>query len=120
SSISSFRQGDKIIVFRPGTKQWIKDLKMDQIEARDGTKQWQAKEYDLQYERVITKVEGNKVYIDNPVVMALESKYGGGEIYKYNFEGRISHVGIEKLYCESEFEKDTSENHAWDAINFNK
>ena len=120
SSAAGFHKGDKIIVFRPGTEQWIKDLKMDQIEERDGTKQWQSKEYDLQFERIITKVEGNKVFIDNPIVMAIETKYGGGEIYKYNFEGRISHVGIENIYCESEFESDTAENHAWDAIAFNK
>lgn len=119
ASAAGFSKGNKIIVLRPGTEQWIKDLKMDQIEGREGTKQWQAKEYDLQYERIITKVEGNMIFLDNPIVMAMETKYGGGEIYKYSFEGRISQVGIENLYCESEFEKDTSENHAWDAIAFN-
>jgi hypothetical protein len=120
SSASGFKQGDKIIVSRPGTDQWIKDLKMDQIEERGGTRQWQAKEYDLQFERVITKIEGHKIFIDNPVVLAMETKYGGGEIYKYSFDGRISHVGIENLYCESEFESDTAENHAWNAITFNR
>ncbi|HEY5771782.1 MAG TPA: hypothetical protein VIS75_04095 [Chitinophagaceae bacterium] len=120
SSAAGFSKGDKIIVFRPGTEQWIKDLKMDQIEERDGTKQWQPKEYDLQFERIITKIEGNKIFTDNPIVMAMETKYGGGEIYKYSFDGRISHVGIESIYCESEFESDTAENHAWDAIAFNK
>ena len=120
SSAAGFNKGDKIIVFRPGTEQWIKDLKMDQIEDRGGTKQWQPNEYNLQFERVIIKIEGNKVYIDNPIVMPIETKYGGGEIYKYSFDGRISHIGIENIYCESEFEKDTSENHAWDAISFNK
>ena len=120
SSAAGFSKGDKIIVFRPGTEQWIRDLKMDQIEDRGGTKQWQAKEYDLQFERIITKIEGNKIFIDNPFVMAMETKYGGGEIYKYSFDGRISHVGIENLYCESEFESDTAENHAWDAITFNR
>ncbi len=120
SSAANFSKGDKIIVFRPGTEQWIKDLKMDQIENRGGTKQWQPKEYDLRFERIVTKTEGNKIFIDNPVMMAMETKYGGGEIYKYSFDGRISHVGIENLSCESEFETDTSENHAWDAIAFNK
>jgi len=120
SSSSGFAKGDKIIVFRPGTDQWIKDLKMDQIEDRGGTKQWEAKEYNLQFERVITNIEGNKIFIDNPIVMAMETKYGGGEIYKYSFDGRISHVGIENLYCESEFESDTAENHAWNAITFNR
>jgi len=120
SSAANFTKGDRIIVFRPGTDQWVKDLKMDQIEERDGTKQWQAKEYNLQFERIVTKTEGNKIFIDNPIVMAMETKYGGGEIYKYSFDGRISQVGIENLYCESEFETDTAENHAWDAIAFNK
>ena len=120
TSAASFNKGDKIIVFRPGTVQWIKDLKMDQIEDRGGTKQWEAKEYNLQFERVITKIEGNKIFIDNPVVIAMETKYGGGEIYKYSFDGRISHVGIENIYFESEFESDTAENHAWNAISFNR
>lgn len=120
ASASAFKKDDKIIVFRPGTDKWVRDLKMDQIEGREGTKQWQAKEYNLEYERVITKVEGNKIFIDNPIVMSLEEKYGGAEIYKYEFQGRLSQVGIENIYCESTFEKDTSENHAWDAIAFNK
>jgi hypothetical protein len=117
---SQYKTGDRIIVYRPGTDQWIKDLKMDQIQARQGTKQWQAGEYNLQYERVITKTEGNSVFIDNPIVMAMEPKYGGGEIYKYSFDGRISNVGIEDLYCESEYTSDTAENHSWDAVSFDR
>ena len=115
-----FKKGDNIILFRPGTKKWIDYLKINQIEERPGTKQWQAKEYDLSFERIITKIEGNKISIDNPVVMPMETKYGGAEIYNYSFEGRIKHVGIEHIYFESEYEKDTSENHAWNAIAFNK
>jgi hypothetical protein len=115
-----FRVGDKIIVYRPGTEQWIKDLKMDQIEERNGTKQWKPPEYNIQFERMITKIEGNKIFIDNPIVLAMETKYGGGEIFKYSFDGRISNVGIENLYCESEYKTDTSENHGWDAIHFDK
>lgn len=115
-----FKAGDQIIVLRPGKDQWIKDIKMDHITERNKTKQWKAEEYSLAFERVITKIAGNKIFIDNPIVMAMESKYGGGEIYKYSFDGRISNVGIEHIYCESEYETDTSENHAWDAISYNK
>jgi len=120
ASSKNFKVGDKIIVYRPGTEQWVHDLKMDQIEERNGTKQWKASEYNLQFERAITKIEGNKIFIDNPVVLAMETKYGGGEIYKYSFDGRISNVGIENLYCESEYLSDTAENHSWDAIHFDK
>lgn len=111
--------GDRIIVFRPGTAQWISDLKMDQIEPADNTKQWQPKEYDMFFEREITAIEGNKVFIDNPVVMAMEDKYGGGEIYKYGFGGRINNVAVENLYCESEYVGDEDENHGWVAVHFN-
>jgi hypothetical protein len=116
----SLRPGDAVILFRPGTQQWITDLKMDQIEERSGTKQWQPNAYDLHYERSIVKVEGNKVTLDNPVVMPMETKYGGGALYKYTFEGRIRHVGVENLHCESAFASDTAEDHAWDAVAFNK
>lgn len=111
-----FKAGDKVILFRPGTAQWITDIKMDQIEARNGTKQWEPASYDLRYERTVTRVEGKKVFLDNPVVMAMEAKYGGGALYKYTFEGRIAECGIENLTCESVFASDTAENHGWDAI----
>jgi hypothetical protein len=120
ASSDAFKVGDKIIVYRPGTDQWIKDLKMDRIEAREGTKQWEANQYNLMFERVITKIEGNKIFIDNPIVNEMETKYGGGEIYKYDFNGRISNVGVENIYFQSEYQSDTAENHGWDAISFEK
>lgn len=120
ANASAFKAGDKIILYRPGTQQWIKDLKMDKIVERQGTKQWQASEYNLNFERVVTKVEGSKLFIDNPVVMAFETKYGGAEIYKYEFAGRINHIGIENLYMQSEYANDTAENHGWDAISYEK
>ena len=120
TSAKGFKKGDRIILYRPGTDQWIHDLKMDQIVERNGTKQWKANEYNLSYERMITKVEVNKIFIDNPVVMALETKYGGAEIFKYSFDGRLSNVGIENVYFESEYTSDTAENHGWEAIRFDK
>ena len=120
SSVAGFKKGDKVILFRPGTEQWIKDLKMDKIEARNGTRQWQAKEYDLYFQRIVTKIQGNRISIDNPVMMALDTRYGGGQLFRYNFEGRITNVGIENIRCESEYETDTSENHAWNAISFDQ
>ena len=119
-STAKFKTGDNVIVYRTANDQWIKDLKMDQIVAREGTKQWQPKEYNISFERVITKIEGNKIFIDQPIVMAMEEKYGGAELYKYNFSGRINHVGIENLYCESEYANDTAENHGWHAVLFDK
>jgi hypothetical protein len=120
SSAKGFNIGDKIVVYRPGTSNWIHDLKMDQIEPRDGTIQWKPEDYNFEFERTITAIKGNQLTIDNPIVMAMEDQYGGGEVYKYNFDGRISEVGIEDLLLESEYKGDTDEEHGWDAISFNK
>lgn len=118
---SQLKAGDRIIVRRPGTGEWIHDIKMDEIEVRDsGTKQWLAKDYDLLFERTITKVQGNKIYIDNPIVMAMGSKYGGGEIYRYHFDGRISQVGVENLLCLSEYSGEEDEDHGWTAVFMNR
>lgn len=115
-SAAGFKVGDKVIQFRPGTENWIHDLKMDQIVGRADTKQWRAGEYDMRFERVVTKIEGNKVYLDNPVVMQLDANYGGGALYKYVFSGRIKEVGIENIRCESEYSGNEDLDHGWIAV----
>ncbi len=120
ASSQGLKAGDKIMVYRPGTAKWIHDLKMDEIEPGQGTIQWASDDYGLEFERTVTAVKGNKIFLDNPVVMAMEEQYGGGEIYRYTFDGRIAEVGVENLFCESEYQGDTDEEHGWDAIFFDK
>jgi hypothetical protein len=117
---SLFKAGDSVLVYRPGTDNWVSDLKMDQIVERPGTNQWSASGYQFYFERIITAIEGNKIYLDNPVMMEMEKKYGGGFVMKYTFRGRISHCGIEYLRMESTYAGETDENHGWIAINFSK
>ena len=117
-------------MFRPGTDNWIHDLKMDQIYKPGDTAgvNWTASGYNLDYERVVTQIIGDTLHLDNPILMAMETKYGGGAIYKSSFLGRISHCGIENMQIVSEFDetkKDGSgyyndENHSWTAIDITK
>ena len=117
---SAFRVGDSVLLYRPATNNWIHDLKMDQIAEREGTNQWNASGYHLYFERIITAIDGNRVYFDNPVVMQMDKNYGGGFVMKYTFKGRIGNCGIENLMMESSYQNDTDENHGWNAINFTK
>lgn len=120
SNAAAFKAGDPVILYRPATQQWIQDLQMDRIDPRNGTKQWRPVEYNLSFERVITKVEGNRVYIDNPVVMPMEASYGIPEVFKYDFAQRIRQVGVEHIFFESAYTSDTAENHGWEAIVYDK
>ena len=109
--------GNLIWMVRPGTENWIHDLKMDQIDERVGTKQWKTSDYDLKFERVITRIEGNRIYIDQPVVMAMDQKYGGGYITQIT-DSRIAENGIENILFKSEYLSETDEDHGWYAISF--
>lgn len=121
ANASSFHAGDSVLIYRPGTDNWIHDLKMDQINNPDGTTvQWTASSYNLYWERVIRSIDGNKVSLDNPVVMQMEDNYGGGYLIHYTFKGRIWNCGIENLRMESSFASATDEAHGWNAVNFSR
>lgn len=119
SSTAGYAVGDEIVVVRPGTDKWIKDLKMDVIEdVSSPDAQWRASQYHLYFERQITKIDGKRIYVDNPMVQQLETQYGGGYICKYSFPGRIQDVGVEYIQFESEYASNTDEDHGWNAVKF--
>ncbi len=118
-STQGLAAGDRIIVHRPSTSAWISAIGMDRIPPRPGrvTRQWQAGQYDLRFDRVIANIRDTEVTIDAPLVNAIEQEFGGGWIYKYAFPERIAQVGIEHLRAESHFNGwPDDEDHAWNFI----
>jgi hypothetical protein len=118
-STSGFAVGDTVRVTRPSTSDWISDLGMDSIPPRgDGgpVTQWQPGSLDIRFDRVITRIEGDRVFLDAPLTNSFELQYGGGQIKKYNWADRIENVGVENLRAESDFASDTDENHSWDFV----
>jgi len=119
---SGFQVGDRVMVFRPSTAEWISAIGMDKIPPRaDGlpVTQWTAGSRDLSYDRVVTAVEGNRLTLDAPLFNALEEEFGGGYVYKYAFPGRIENVGVEHLRGISVFKgkpEDNDEDHGWTFI----
>lgn len=183
-SASGYKHGDRIVVYRPSTADWILSIGCDKLEDRwagirnvrwvkdgkapgfyyqrldtysqysllqksdeswddfvervplskDGktfnhTRQWEAGEYDFYFERRITGIEGNHITIDAPIVHSMEPAYGGGAIYLFETQGRVTEVGVENLRLVSEFatptpnhpygdpkEASQAESHAWHGI----
>jgi hypothetical protein len=114
-----YHAGDRVILLRPGTQRWIHDLKMDQIVPKKNTVQWTPAQYNLRFKRRVTRVSGDTVFMDNPVVMQLSDIYGGGYLYRYTFPGCIRNVGVESIRFESEYAGETDENHGWTAVSMN-
>ncbi len=112
-SASQFGVGDRVIVNRTPNQNWIDLLEMAQWG-------WDWETYASPTPRTIIAIDGNRISFDAPVVHAIESRYGGGEVFRYQFDGAIRQVGIERLRLVSSFTSDTDEDHGWDAVKFER
>ncbi|HEX3628751.1 MAG TPA: DUF6298 domain-containing protein [Verrucomicrobiae bacterium] len=114
------KAGDTIFVTRPGTKEWIDSLGMTDFGGglNDWRLVWRPGSFDLVWDRVIQKIDGNLITIDSPITTAMETKFGGGFVETYSWPGRVENVGVENLRLESTFDSQNpkDENHSWFAI----
>ncbi|MDD6152209.1 MAG: glycosyl hydrolase family 28-related protein, partial [Bacteroidales bacterium] len=111
-----FSVGEKVFVYRPATKKWLSDLHMDELaDLYEGNTSWTPGAYGMYWERKITAIEGNKIYLDNPIVMCIggDPEYGEGILYKGSWD-RVSECGIEDLSLDTVF--DPSEKNGSDFI----
>ncbi len=117
---SGLKTGDTIQIIRPSAKEWIDALGMTEFGGGIGDWRlvWHPGGYDLVWDRVIQKTDGNLVTIDAPITTAIETNFGGGRIEAYLWPGRIENTGVENLRLESTFDASNlkDENHSWFAI----
>jgi hypothetical protein len=124
-STAGLAVGNTVRVQRPHSADWVHDIGMDAIPPREdgGTVvQWDdpGQNISLDYDRVITRIEGNRVFLDAPLANSFELAYGGGQIRRYVWTGRIENVGVQNLRAESDFASATDENHAWDFVSISR
>jgi hypothetical protein len=114
SDANGLKPGETIFITRLSTPSWLAAIGM----AKPGTEAgqpWRPGSRDITWDRVIKKIEGNRVIVDVPITTAIEAKFGGAEVRKYTWPGRISQVGIENLTLDTAYDKDNlvDEAHAW-------
>ena len=116
--ISGLTVGDNIMIFRPSTKEWIEQLGCDHFGGGITALGWKPGDVDVLWDREITSINENSVDIDAPLTMALDLKNAHSKIIRYSWGGRISNVGIENLYLESDYDRKNhkDEDHCWTAI----
>jgi len=115
-TLSGYSVGTPIIVKRTLNQFWVDDLAMG-IPPMDPTSTaWTPDSYSIEHERIITGVSGNTITVNIPLVDVIQTKYGGGVIYKPNAIPRISKCGVENIRIESCYASDTDEIHPWNAI----
>jgi Family of unknown function (DUF6298) len=114
---SGLHVGDEVVIARPATADWIKQLGMDVAPGRQQFI-WKAPSLTLEWNRVVTAVDGDKVTLDAPLTTALDTKMGGGTVAVLAWPGRLAQVGVENLLCLSAFDalNPLDEQHAWEAV----
>jgi len=120
ADLSGFRVGDPVLIKRPSTQEWIDALGTNDFGGGVSALGWKPGDVDIYFDRTIAAIEGNKITIDAPLTTALDEKYGGATIAKYNWQGRINNVGIENLALVSDFNRSNpkDEEHRWMAVTF--
>ena len=114
-STSGLALGDHDFVRRVATSNWIHDIGMDLL-----TNPWTSDGYNIDMDRVITRIEGSRIFVDAPVTCAIDAHHTNGTIRKFIWSGRIANSGIEHIYARSDyFGNTTNENHAWIFVQFN-
>jgi hypothetical protein len=101
---SAFHRGDRVLVLRPVTAEWIHFMGMDTL-VRDGQPQtWIHPGSVIRTDRVVESVEGDEVTLDVPLSDSLDSQYTAASLVRYSFPGRITEVGAEGLRIVAPFE----------------
>ena len=99
ASARTFRPGDTVIVRRIGNQDWIDAVGMN---GPDNASRWRP--FNVEWDRVVVEVQGDFITVDAPITCAIEKRWGGGEVLKYEEGGRIEKVGVENLRAISEFD----------------
>jgi len=111
--------GETVNIIRPSTQEWIDVLGMGSFGGGLGTwRGWKPGSQDLAWDRIIESIDGNRLVVDAPITTAIEARFGGAAVEPYAWPGRINHVGVENLRCESAFDPNNpkDEAHSWMAI----
>lgn len=123
-STAGLKVGDRVLVRRPGSPEWIAALGMNVFSGwrPENRIQWAPGTRDITWDRTLTAVEGNTITLDAPITTSLDASLGKSSVTPYEFAGRIAHVGLENLRCESEYDRamPKDEEHAWVCVSLDR
>ncbi len=120
--------GDRILVVRPCTKEWIAHLQMGDFGGGLDYTGWKPTDIDITWDRTVKAVDGPTVTLDAPITTTLDPAYGGAYILKRPAYPETTECGVEDLTLQSDVSQWTlaahqglsknpkDEDHCWDGI----
>jgi hypothetical protein len=123
-TLGPLKTGDRVVIVRPSTAEWIAALGMTGLPGSYAGQRldWSPGSRNLVWDRTVTEVDAahNRITVDAPITTALDRRYGGGTVARVTGGEPLTHIGIENLLLESDFDQGNprDENHAWTAVSF--
>ena len=114
----TFKPGERILIVRPCTKEWIESLKMDDFGGGLDYTGWKPTDIDITWDRTIKSVDGNTITLDAPITTAISKAFGGASVMRHPHHAEITECGIEDMTLESAVNdwNPKDEDHCWDGI----
>lgn len=106
-STAGLSVGETVIINRPTTAEWINVIGMNLLDIP-----WAPGTNEQDWDRVITRIEGNVITVDAPLTNSIDLNYGGGTIRQYTWTGRLNNIGVESMRGISDFVSATDPNHS--------
>ena len=120
SGATALSAGSRLLIVRPSTKEWIASIGCDVFGGKLPYWGWKAGEMDVRWQRDVTSVSpsasSQRVVIDAPLTVSLDSKWGESYALVYKWQGLLRDCGVENLTIEAAALSPTDENHAWDGV----
>jgi hypothetical protein len=118
----NFKPGERILIVRPCTEEWIQHLKMDDFGGGLDYTGWKPTDIDITWDRTVTAVDSDTITLDAPITTTISQDFGGAYIVKNPHISEITECGIENLTLESEVNtwNPKDEDHCWDGIFIDK
>ena len=97
NATNGFAVGDAISVHHDTSASWIHSINMDLL--GEDQHPWPPGAYDQDYDRFITRIEGNWVTVDTPIPQTYDSQYSYGHIAHYTGPNAVQNCAVEDLVC---------------------
>lgn len=123
-----FSVDQKVVLQYPSTASWIAALKMDRMptdDVRGSWLDWKPGAYDQLWQRIVKKIDGDRIELDVPLTSALDPDLAQAMLIPASeLDGRwASHLGVENLRLVSYADPTTNpkdEEHAWHALSLDR
>ena len=121
-SVAGLTAGDRVVITRPCTADWISTLGMDTAPGHYANMRitWMNGSRVLVWDRQILAVarDSSQITLDAPITTALETQFGLGTVAVVTNQAPITQVGVEELTLDSACDpaRPLDEDHSWIAL----